>query len=58
MEIMTLMFLKTCLQKYLSKNMKKKIYVPMGADIIHEAHLNIIKKAQQYGDVIIGLFSV
>ena len=37
--------------------MKKKIYVPMGADIIHEAHLNIIKKAQQYGDVIIGLFS-
>lgn len=37
--------------------MKKKIYVPMGADIIHEAHLNIIKKAEQYGDVIIGLFS-
>jgi phosphoenolpyruvate mutase len=37
--------------------MKKKIYVPMGADIIHEAHLNIIKKAKQYGDVIIGLFS-
>ncbi len=29
----------------------------MGADIIHEAHLNIIKKAKQYGDVIIGLFS-
>jgi phosphoenolpyruvate mutase len=29
----------------------------MGADIINEAHLNIIKKAKQYGDVIIGLFS-
>jgi phosphoenolpyruvate phosphomutase len=37
--------------------MKKKIYVPMGADIIHEAHLNIIRKAKQYGDIIIGLFS-
>ena len=29
----------------------------MGADIIHEAHLNIIRKAKQYGDIIIGLFS-
>jgi phosphoenolpyruvate mutase len=37
--------------------MKKKIYVPMGADIIHEAHLNIIKRAKHYGDIIIGLFS-
>ena len=39
--------------------MKKnsKIYVPMGADILHSGHLNIIKKAKKYGKVIIGLFT-
>ena len=35
----------------------KTIYVPMGADIIHSGHLNIIKKAKKYGDVVIGLFT-
>ena len=38
--------------------MKKKIvYVPMGADIIHRGHLNIIKNARKYGEIIIGLFT-
>ena len=38
--------------------MKKKIvYVPMGADIIHQGHLNIIKNAKKYGEIIIGLFT-
>ena len=36
---------------------KSKIYVPMGADILHSGHLNIIKKAKKYGKVIIGLFT-
>ena len=36
---------------------KKIIYVPMGADIIHSGHLNIIKKAKSYGKIVIGLFT-
>tara|TARA_B100001123_G_C15307232_1_gene1023105 strand:+ start:578 stop:1888 length:1311 start_codon:yes stop_codon:yes gene_type:complete len=36
---------------------KKTIYVPIGADIIHAGHLNIINKARKYGKVIIGLLS-
>ena len=35
----------------------KIIYVPMGADVIHSGHLNIINKAKKYGDIIIGLFT-
>lgn len=37
--------------------MKKIVYVPMAADIIHPGHLNIIKQASQLGYVIVGLFS-
>lgn len=36
---------------------KKIIYVPMGADILHTGHLNIINKAKKYGQIIIGLFT-
>ena len=36
---------------------KKVVYVPMGADLIHSGHINIIEKAKKYGKVIIGLFS-
>ncbi len=35
----------------------KTIYVPMGADILHSGHLNIIKTAKKYGKVIVGLFT-
>ena len=35
----------------------KTIYVPMGADILHSGHLNIIKEAKKYGRIIIGLFT-
>ena len=38
-------------------NKMKTIYVPMGADIFHSGHLNIINKAKKYGKIIIGLFS-
>ena len=37
--------------------MKKIVYVPMAADIIHPGHLNIIKEASKLGYVIVGLFT-
>ncbi len=37
--------------------MGKKVYLPMAADLIHPGHINIIKTAAQYGDVIVGLFT-
>lgn len=37
------------------ESVRKKVYVAMSADIIHHGHLNVIEKARQYGDVIIGL---
>ncbi len=40
-----------------AKKKKKIVYVPMGADIIHSGHLNILKHAQKYGEVVIGLFT-
>ena len=36
---------------------KKIIYVPMGADVIHSGHLNVINKAKKYADIVIGLFT-
>ena len=45
-------FLKTSQRRYLYKMKKKKknkiVYVPMGADIIHSGHLNILKYAQKH----------
>lgn len=37
--------------------MKKTVYVGMSADLVHPGHLNIIKKAREYGEVIIGLLT-
>lgn len=34
-----------------------KVYVGMGADLLHPGHLNVISTAAQYGDVIIGLLT-
>ena len=36
---------------------KKKVYVGLSADIIHEGHINILKIASNYGDVIVGLLT-
>ena len=33
----------------------KIVYVGLAADIIHEGHINILKKAKSYGDVVVGL---
>ncbi|BAI87872.1 MULTISPECIES: phosphoenolpyruvate mutase [Limnospira] len=35
----------------------KKVYVGMSADLVHPGHLNILKTAQQYGEVIVGLLT-
>ena len=37
--------------------MKKKVYVAMSADLIHPGHINIISKAKELGEVIIGLLT-
>ena len=34
-----------------------KVYLPMSADIIPPGHINIIKEAAKYGDVVVGLFT-
>ena len=36
---------------------KKKVYVGLSVDIIHEGHINILKTANKYGDVIVGLLT-
>jgi len=37
--------------------MQKKVYVGMSADLIHPGHLNIIKEAQKFGYLIVGLLT-
>jgi len=37
---------------------KKLVYVPMAVDFIHPGHLNIIKVAQELGEVMIGLLQI
>ena len=36
---------------------KKKVYVGLAVDIIHEGHINILKTASKFGDVIVGLLT-
>jgi len=36
---------------------KKKVYVGLSADILHEGHINILKIAKRYGNVIVGLLT-
>lgn len=37
--------------------MKTQVYIAMAGDIIHQGHINIIKEASQYGDLIVGLYT-
>jgi phosphoenolpyruvate phosphomutase / 2-hydroxyethylphosphonate cytidylyltransferase len=37
--------------------MSKKIYVGMSADLVHPGHMNILKVAAEYGEVIVGLLT-
>ena len=36
---------------------KKKVYVAFGADYLHRGHMNVLKIAKKYGDVIVGLMT-
>ena len=36
---------------------KNKVYVGMSADLIHHGHINLIKNASNYGNVIVGLLT-
>lgn len=36
---------------------RKTVYVGMSADLVHPGHLNIIKKAAELGDVVVGLLT-
>lgn len=36
---------------------KKSVYVGMSADLVHPGHLNIIRKAVEYGEVTVGLLT-
>jgi len=35
----------------------KKVYVGMSADLIHHGHIALLNKAQQYGEVTVGLLT-
>jgi len=35
----------------------KKVYVAMSADLLHHGHMNIFKKAQELGGIIVGLLT-
>ena len=37
--------------------MKKKVYVALSADILHEGHINILKIASKLGKVTVGLLT-
>jgi len=37
--------------------MQKTVYIGMSADLIHPGHLNIIREARKYGQIIIGLLT-
>jgi len=41
----------------MEKNGKKIVYTCFCTDVIHEGHLNILQKAAEYGEVIVGILS-
>jgi phosphoenolpyruvate phosphomutase len=41
----------------MSNENKKIVYVGLSCDLIHPGHINIIKKANELGEIIIGLLT-
>jgi len=39
------------------KKNRKKVYVGLAADILHSGHINILKTANSFGDVTVGLLT-
>ncbi|MFH1607951.1 MAG: phosphoenolpyruvate mutase [archaeon] len=40
-----------------SEGRRKKVYVGLCADLLHHGHINIIREAVKYGDVVVGLLT-
>lgn len=40
-----------------NERMNKKVYIAISADIIHQGHINLIKKAAEYGDLTVGVLT-
>ena len=40
-----------------NKNKKLSVYVGICGDIVHHGHINILKKASNYGEVILGVLT-
>ena len=46
------------IKDYLSNNKNRPIaFLPMCLDPLHHGHINIIKEAKKYGNVVIGLMT-
>ena len=43
--------------KQLNRQNEKLVYVGMSADLVHPGHMNILKVAADYGDVVVGLLT-
>ena len=43
--------------KLLGEMKMKQVYVGMSADLVHPGHLNILREASKYGEVIVGLLT-
>jgi len=37
--------------------MKKTVYIAMSADFIHTGHVNVLKRASELGEVVVGLLT-
>ncbi|MDF2842125.1 MAG: phosphoenolpyruvate phosphomutase [Herbinix sp.] len=37
--------------------MSKKVYIAISADILHHGHINLINKASEYGELIVGVLT-
>ena len=40
-----------------SRSSTKKVYVAISADILHEGHMNVLRKAAKLGNVTIGILT-
>lgn len=45
------------MKKIKIKVKKPWVFVPMSADILHKGHINILKRAKKFGNIIVGLMT-
>jgi len=44
-------------RSFIKKKKRKIIYCGLSADILHEGHINILKRANKFGEVVVGLLT-